>query len=70
MSAFIRASAAAAVGLADSRSKRAHQLAKRLSSTRPGAKLASVAPVPHVVAAASMKASSRSRPITHLSNCA
>lgn len=69
-SAFMRASAAAAVGLADNRSKRAHHWAKCASSTRLGAKWGRVAPVPQAVSAISMKASRRSGDITHLWKCA
>ena len=60
MRAFIRASATAAVGEQESRSNRAHQATKCGSETRPGAKAASVAPLPQCVSASATKRSTAS----------
>ena len=70
ISAFIRARAIAAVGLADSRSKRAHQALKCGSPTRPGAKWRSVAPVPQVRSASATKRSIASSAGTQRWKCA
>jgi hypothetical protein len=64
ISAFIRATAIAAVGLADSRSSRPHQALKCGSLTRPGAKCLSVAPVPQLRSASATKRSIASGPST------
>lgn len=64
--AFMRASAAAAVGLADSRSKRPTMLQNGNHQPGQARNAARWHPVPHAVSAISMKASRRSGGITHL----